>query len=221
MIGIATTTTATAAVVPTRGTTAMLGTNPIAFAAPAERNEPFLLDMATSSASLGKLRMAWRRGEPIPAGWALDSEGRPTTSGRLAAEARRLTPLGSREELGSHKGYGLAAAVEILASVLPGGTSGPRAPERETRVGHFFLALDPARFRADGELESDLDVLLDALRASEPADQAWPVLVPGDPEAAARDERRRAGIPLTRAVLEDLRAVARASGVPFLLERDD
>ncbi len=75
-IGLATTNTQTPAVVPTFGAEAMLGTNPIAFAAPAARNPPFLLDMATSTAAVGALTMAWRKGRSIPAGWALDPNGR-------------------------------------------------------------------------------------------------------------------------------------------------
>ena len=213
-IGLATTSTQTPALVPTFGTEAMLGTNPIAFAAPAARNRPFLLDMATSTASLGKLTLAQRRGRSIPAGWAVDPEGKPVTSGRLAARHRRLTPLGSSPDLGSHKGYGLAAMVEILASLMPGSRPGRGA----ARPGHFFLALDPRRFRSEGELEADLDALVDSLHASKPIDPGRPVLVPGDPEEAAYAERSRSGIPLSRSVVEDLRVVARAAGVPFLLD---
>ena len=132
---------------------------------------------------------------------------------------RRLTPLGSRPELGSHKGYGLAAAVEILSSVLPGACSGKPLGHGEADVGHFFLAIDPQRFREPGRFEDDLDVLIDTLHAATPLDPSQRVLVPGDPEEEAYAQRSRAGIPLSRGVLEDLRAVARASGVPFTLGR--
>lgn len=209
-IGVATTTTEAPALVPTFGTEAMLGTNPIAFAAPAARNRPFVLDMATSTAPVGKLVTAWRRGRSIPVGWALDPKGAPVTSGRLAVKHRRLTPLGSRPDLGSHKGYGLAAMVEILSSRLSGTQTG--------RPAHFFLALDPGRFRGEGQFGADLDDMIDSLRASKPVDSGRPVLVPGDPERAAEAERRPSGIPLSRNVIEDIRAVARASGVPFVLE---
>ena len=110
--------------------------------------------------------------------------------------------------MGSYKGYGLAAMVEILCGVLPG----PGA------VGHFLLALDPARFRPAGELQAGVDELSGELRATQPLDSARPVLVPGDPERAARAERERMGIPLSRSVVEDVRAVARASGVEFRLD---
>src|SRR5262249_11507171 len=145
------------------------------------------LDMATSTASLGKLVMAWRKSRAIPAGWALDRRGRAVTDGRLGYEGRRLTPLGSSAVLGSHKGYGLGTAVAILSSVLSGDRSAASA-----NVGHFFLVIDPARFREPGQFGADLDVLLDSLRASAPIDRRRPVLVAGDPEDAALAERRRA-----------------------------
>ena len=217
LIGIATTNTREPAVVPTRGTQARLGTNPIAIAAPAGRNPPFVLDMATSTASLGRLTMAWRRGRRIPEGWALDARGRPETSGRRGALGRRLTPLGATEELGSYKGYGLATAVEILSAALVGAP--PFGHDAgESRVGHFLLAIDPERFRDGGAFGADLDALLDSLRACPPVRRARPVLVAGDPEHQTCAERRRRGIPLSRSVVEDIRTVVRAAGVPFLLD---
>jgi LDH2 family malate/lactate/ureidoglycolate dehydrogenase len=219
LLALATTSTPTPAVVPTRGVDALLGTNPIALAAPADKHPPFLLDMATSTVSLGKVLERWRRGRSLPAGWALDRDGRAATSGWRAAAARRLTPLGGDALHGGHKGYGLAAAVEILSSVLPG-TRHPRAWDGATRreVGHFFLVLDPARFRDDGGFAADLDGLIDALHACRPVETGSPVLVAGDPEEAILAERIRLGIPLSRAALEDLRGVALASGAPFLLD---
>lgn len=207
MIGLATTNTREPAVVPAFGADAILGTNPIALAAPAARNPPFLLDMATSTAALGKLVVAWRKGKRIPRGWAVDQGGRPVRSGRDAALGRRLTPLGATPQMGSHKGYGLATAVEILSAVLPGGG-----------VGHFFLAIDPERFRDAGEFETGVDALLDALRASRPADPATPVRVAGDPERTIAAQRDQAGIPLARAVVEDLRAVAHAADAAWVLD---
>lgn len=205
LVGVATTNTEDPAVVPTFGAEAKLGTNAISLAAPAARNRPFLLDMATSTASLGQIATAWRRGRRIPAGWAVDGHGRPVRSGRRAVEERRLTPLGSTRELGSHKGYGLSTAVEILSGVLPGDGS----------VGHFFLAVDPRRFRAG--FEDDLDRAIDSLRATAPVDARRPVMVAGDPERAVHARRSRSGIPLSRAVVEDIRGIARAAGVAFVL----
>jgi LDH2 family malate/lactate/ureidoglycolate dehydrogenase len=112
--------------------------------------------------------------------------------------------------MGGHKGYGLAAMVEVLAAVLPGAE----------RVGHFFLALDPNAFREPGRgaFTGELTALLESLRGTRPLDPLRPVLVAGDPERAVAAERRRSGIPLARAVVEDIRAVARASRAPFVLD---
>ncbi|TFG85652.1 MAG: hypothetical protein E4H18_05195, partial [Hyphomicrobiales bacterium] len=94
MIGMVTTSTPTVSVVPTFGLDPALGTNPIAIAAPAARNAPFLLDMATSTVSLGKLLEYWRRGRFVPEGWARNRQGGPVFNGRAAYALRRLTPLG-------------------------------------------------------------------------------------------------------------------------------
>ena len=216
-IGMVTSDTLIPAVVPTLGAAPMLGTNPIAFAAPAAANDPFLLDMATTTAARGKIVTAWRRGRRIPAGWAVDPRGRPVRNARKAFEGRRLTPLGSNPSLGSYKGYGLAAVVEVLSTLLAG-REGPRGLGSEKpRAGHFVLAVDPARFRPAGDFGGDLDAMIDSLRATEPLDPGRPVRVPGDPERATASQRGRTGIPMSRGVIEDIRAVARASGVPFEL----
>ena len=216
-IGISMTNTSEPSVVPTFGRDPMFGTNPIAFAAPAGKNPPFHLDMSTSTVPLGKIMMALRKGRPIEEGWAVDADGLPVTNARAALKQNRLTPLGSTSKLGSYKGYGLATVVEILTSVLAGS-----APNRNKRtvdqdVCHFFLVLNPASFRAPGEFESELNTLMDSLRSSRPLEAKQPVMVAGDPEQAAFAERIRSGIPLTRALIEEIRTICHATGLPFLL----
>lgn len=211
LLGIAATNTLEPAVVPTFGAEAVLGTNAIAFAAPSGGRAEFLLDIASSTASLGKVAARWRAGKALPAGWAVDARGRPVRSGRVAVAQRRLTPLGSTPETASHKGYGLAAMVEILAGLLPG------PPRAERRVGHFFCAIDPSRFRTDGAFERDVGAFTGSLRDARPLDPERPVLVAGDPERAEHERRSREGVPLSRAVVEDLRAVADRLRVPFTL----
>jgi len=212
LIGLATTNVRVPALVPTHGTEAKLGTNPIAFAAPGLRNRPFLLDMSTSTVPVGKLATAWRTGRPIPRGWALDRAGRPVTQPRKAIRLRRVTPLGGERATGGHKGYGLATMVEILSAVLPGAFGG---------VGHFFLAIQPQRFLAGDGFGAALDTLLDGLRASGRRDPGQPVQVAGDPEHAAAERIAATGITLSRATVEDIRAVCAKSGAPFLLDRCD
>ncbi len=222
-IGLSTTGTPGMGLVPTFGKKAMLGTNPIAFAAPARRNPPFVLDMATTTVAIGKLAIAQRLGLPIPEGWALDETGAPTTDAGVAREARRLTALGGNRELGSHKGYGLATMVDILSSTLSGAAI-PGVEDHLDRnnnsggnVGHFFMAIDPNVLRDDGAFEDDLDDLIDALHATPPADENQPVLVAGDPEEECYATRQREGIPLADRLIDELEVVCLEVGCNFLL----
>jgi LDH2 family malate/lactate/ureidoglycolate dehydrogenase len=90
-------------------------------------------------------------------------------------------------------------------------------PSDPDRLGHFFMAIDPDAFRAEGAFEDDLDQVIDVLHATPPVDPAQPVLVPGDPEAATRARRLKDGIPVPESLRTLIRAVCERSGVPFLL----
>ena len=224
LVGFACTGTTQRAVVPTGGREPRFSTNPIAFAASPAEGEPFSLDMATSTVAVGKINIARRAGKPLPEGWAVRPDGLPETDAAEAfhAKPKRLTPLGGNRTLGSHKGYGLAMMVEILASVLGGANVGgidleTGEPGRFIEIGHFFMALDPAFFNSG--FAAGLGSLMAELRAAPPIDPARPVLVPGDPEHAARRERLRTGIPMTETLFEEIRAVAAGSNAPFLLEQ--
>jgi LDH2 family malate/lactate/ureidoglycolate dehydrogenase len=225
LIGLVTTSARSLSVVPTRGAVSRLGTNPIAFAAPARRNRPFLLDMSTSTVAVNKIKVYGYHDQPLPAGWVLDGEGSAVQDPHEAFTLVQtpgpggLTPLGGTPELSSHKGYGLAMMVQILSATLCGAAFSAAGGEGEpVDIGHFFLALDPAAFREDGGFEDDLDHALDLLRATPPADPERPVLVPGDPETAAREERLRDGVPLTEVLTGQLREICARAGTPFLLD---
>ncbi|WP_209307446.1 Ldh family oxidoreductase [Geodermatophilus sp. DF01-2] len=226
LVGLVTTSARSVSVVPTRGALPRLSTNPIAFAAPARRSGPFLLDMSTSTVAVNKVKVYGYDDRPLPSGWVLDGDGVPVRNPHealgilLGAGAGGLTPLGGTAELSSHKGYGLAVMVQILSATLCGATFAAAAAGdgRPVDIGHFFLAIDPAAFREDGRFEDDLDDLLDLLRATPPADPAQPVLVPGDPEATARDERLRNGVPLSGVLVGQLREICGRAGTPFLLD---
>jgi LDH2 family malate/lactate/ureidoglycolate dehydrogenase len=129
MVGMVTSCTRSIAMVPTRAAVPVLGTNPIAFAAPAKRNAPFLLDMATTSVANNKLKVYDLNGKTLPAGWVLDGRGEPVREPKKAMEIVRSggksgggqTPLGGTAEMSSHKGYGLAMMGHILGGTLSGG----------------------------------------------------------------------------------------------------
>lgn len=228
LLGLVTSATRTIGVVPTRAAVPVLGTNPIAFAAPAARNRPFVLDMATSTVAANKVKVYDLQGKPLPPGWVLDGAGRPVTDPSEAWETvmKRpeggLTPVGGTAEMGSHKGYGLGMMAHILGGVLSGASFSPirvrtQRPQDPDDIGHFFMALDPKAFREEGAFEADLDDALDVLHAAPPADPARPVLVAGDPEAESRARRLREGIPIPPSLAAQLRAVCERAGVPCLL----
>lgn len=219
LVGLCTTSTVSAAIVPTGGRDARFGTNPIAFAAPGAEGPPFLLDMATSTVALGRLMTAAWRGEPVPEGWALDADGRPTTDPQVGYRARRATPLGGLPELSSHKGTGLAAMVEVLSALLPGATPAMEGAGGRARgdVGHFVLVLDPAAFRDDDGFGAAVDAMCARLRATPPVDPARPVRVPGDPERDALARSRVEGVPLPLALVDALRGVVARAGCAWCL----
>jgi LDH2 family malate/lactate/ureidoglycolate dehydrogenase len=221
LIGISTSSVWRPAIAPTGGRAAMLGTNPWAFAAPVAGNRPFLLDMATSAVAIGKLKLAARAGNDIPEGWAITKTGAPQLKPSFDLVDTLLLPLGGDRLHGGHKGYGLAAMVEILSSALSGAAITPLRDGSEAAydVGHFFLALDPGFFRDDREaFKADMDRLIEALRATPPANPGTPVLVAGDPEYAREEERRRDGIPIPAKLAEEIRGIAERAGAEFLLD---
>jgi len=212
MIGLVTTNSPFPAMVPTFGRKAMLATNPLSLAAPAGREHPFVLDMATTTAAIGQIHQAGRWGQPVPEGWALDAAGRPTTDPAVALASRLLTPLGGSRELGGHKGYGLGLLVDILSGVLPGAVHGDLyfrsdLKDRRVNVGHLFGAIEIARFRPVEEFKAAMDDLLAALKASPKAEGEARIYVAGEPELECEARRRREGIPLPPRLVAQLEEI--------------
>ena len=208
------------------GAERMLGTNPIAIAFPGHEEPAIVIDMATAVVPLGKIEIAKRRGERIPLGWAVDAEGQPTDDPDCLLNGGSLLPLGSDREHGGHKGYCLGMMVDVLCAVLSGANWGPFAPPFMLRqqipersvgkgIGHFFGAMRIDGFIDPLEFKRQIDDLVRTFRATRPAPGTGGPLIPGDPERAAESVRRESGIPLVRAVAEDLRGIARRTGVPF------
>ncbi len=222
MIGLTTTNSPYIAMVPTFGRTPMLSTNPISIAAPAGLEPPFVLDMATTTAAIGKLRIASRWGKPIPEGWAMDPTGKPTTDPKVALAHRFLSPLGGSRQLGGHKGYGLGVMVDILSGVLGGAVYGNlffRSDMQKDKlhdVGHCFAAIDPARFRPMEEFKADMDDMLRALKNSPKAEGEERIYTAGEPEAECERRRLVEGIPLAPALVKQVNEIAQSLGVPPL-----
>ena len=200
---------ASSIVPPWQGKRGRLGTNPICMSVPG----PFLLDMATSTVAAGRIYKAFIEGRPeIPAGWAFDSEGAPTTN-TDAAYHGMLMPLGG------YKGSGLAMMVEILCSVLSGGAQADevgalRYLDKKVRTSQTFIAIDIARFMPVGEFTARVEHLVNLMKSTPAAPGYDEVLVAGDPEWRAEAERGKSGIPMTQAGWEALCKGAARVGVP-------
>lgn len=220
MIGLCMT-NAAANVAPTGAARKALGTNPIAVAVPAGEERPFVLDMATSVVSQGKIATRVKQGLDIPLGWGVDRFGQPTTDGRaVIEEGGSILPLGGPAETAGYKGYGLATLVEILCGPLTGalfGVSIPKwlAPGRKGphNIGHFFAAMRVDLFRPVDEFKADVDRLIRQLRGLPRARGVDRIYVAGEKEWEAEEENRRLGIPLPRPQREALWQLAARLGL--------
>ncbi len=216
MIGIAMTNTA-ALGVPTFGRQVMFGTNPLAFAAPADKERAFVLDMSTTVVTRGKVEVYDRLEKDLPAGWAVDKSGKTAKdpSSLLVDMFNRIgggiLPLGGEgENFGGHKGYGLAVMVDILCSLLSGQAFGPGLCDTETssaRVGHFFGAIRIDMFRDPADFKHDMDNMLEGLRNCPVAEGGERVWFAGQKEFEQEDYHRKNGIPLLKKTYEQLKEI--------------
>lgn len=196
------------AIAPTGGNRPLFGTNPMAWAFPApDGHPPIILDMATSQAARGKIRLAATNGETIPSGWALDPEGHPTED-PAAALAGSMLPLGGA------KGYGLSLVVDVMAGLLTGsGFAGTARnlnnPDGPSRCGHMLIAIDIARFLPPGDYAAAMEALIAATRAAGPEGA---VALPGE-RGARYMEGRDGRVPVSGAVLDRLDALAGETGL--------
>jgi LDH2 family malate/lactate/ureidoglycolate dehydrogenase len=182
--------------------------------------------MATSAVAYGKIEIALRKKTEIPRGWIIDKEGRPTTDPHDMIDGGAQLPLGSEFEMGGHKGYALAAMVDILCCVLSGANWGPFAPpfalrqEIPTRsvgrgIGHFFGAMRIDGFIDKDEFKKQIDEWIHVFRNTKPAPGTTGPLIPGDPERGAEAIRSQQGIPLLKPVVDDLLDISKKTGIPF------
>lgn len=224
MIGMSMT-NASALVAPTFSMERMLGTNPIAVAIPAGAQPPFVADMATTTASNGKLELLQRKGAAAPYGWVQDKEGSDTTDANTLKKGGLMLPLGSDREHSSHKGYALGSIVDIFSAVLSGASYGPWAPPFPAYVpmpenmpgaglGHFFGAMRIDAFRPAEEFKHHMDNWITRFRVAQPAPGQEKVLIPGDPERETEAARMNAGIPVDRSVADELSVIGNRFGIP-------
>jgi ureidoglycolate dehydrogenase (NAD+) len=188
---------------------AVTGSNPVAYAIPAGRLPPILLDMSIATVAGGKVFAARERGEQIPEGWLIGPDGRPTTDPSLYPALGSLTPAAG------HKGYGIALLIEALSGILTGAaftwrvgawmTAEPTAP---TDHGGAFLAFDAAAMMPSATFGRRMEELIDEIHAAPRADEVERILVPGELEWERHRRAMAAGILLPPDVVASLREAA-------------
>ncbi len=207
-------------VAPTFGRTAMLGTNPIAVAAPTQNEKPYILDMATSIVPIGKISVYDKASEPIPAGWGVNAKGTITTDPKEVLAGGALMPLGGPDIMRGYKGYGLAVMVDIFSGVLAGAAFGPHvahpATEQDTaNVGHFFAAVNISFFREINEFKLDMDEMIQLLKNAPKAENEERIFIHGEKELEKAQKYRLEGVPLMETVVASLQEAGKEVGVPF------
>ena len=215
MIGIAMT-NASALVAPTFSTQRMLGTNPIAVAIPAGKEQPFVADFATTTASNGKLEILQRKNKPAPAGWVQTKTGEASNNANELKEGGAMLPLGGDREHGSHKGFMLGSIVDIFSGILSGANYGPWVPPFPSYVpmpenmpgngiGHFFGAMRIDAFRTAEDFKNNMDNWIQEFKKAKTIDGIDKVIIPGEPETEMEVQRMKDGITLVDTVAEDLK----------------
>jgi hydroxycarboxylate dehydrogenase B len=198
------------AVAPPGGKAGRIGTNPLCIGVPA--GEPVVLDIGTSVCAEGKVRVSFNKGEPVPPGWLLDAEGRPTTDpGVLYRDPRgTILPLGGPQ---AYKGFGIGLLLDMLVGGLSGAPSSRPEIGPRTANAVLFVLFDAARFSGTDHFQSEVGTLVNNVRDCPPTDPARPVQLPGDPERSTRAHRLRAGVPLDDGTWGQLAELAGRLGV--------
>ena len=210
LIGIAMT-VASPRLAPTGGTLPLFGNNPISMAVPGEQDFPLVIDAAVGAIAAGKLELAAAAGEPLAPGLARDLDGSPTTDPGVAL-------AGSIVPIGEHKGFGLTLLIEILAGLLGGspyfGVTREEVGEhvRTTGIGHFFMAIDPARFMPLASFKQTVAEMVRRTKQSPARVGVEEIFLPGEIEERRRRERVKTGIPLAPSTVEMLRELERECG---------
>jgi len=200
-------------VVPTFATKPMLGTNPIALAAPARHEAPMLFDAATSAIAGNKIRLAIRLGSPLLPGWVTDKDGHPIMEEKpvFDRDEYHQAPLGGTREQGSHKGYGFALMAEVLSTVLAGALPTMLLPGSGSK--NHFAAYNIEAFTDLQQFKDTMDQMLKALRTATPVEGQDRVLYPGLSEHEETAERRAHGIPLHKEVIQWFDEITKELGI--------
>ena len=203
---------------PTGGIQPLFGNNPVSLAVPGDQDFPLLVDLAMGSIAAGKLELAAAEGQELSPGLARDAQGNPTTDPQVALK-------GSIVPIGEHKGYGLTMLIEILAGLLGGAPYfGVERDEvgqhtRDKGIGHFFMAIDPARFMPLAQFKAAIADMVVRTKASPPMPGVEEILIPGELEEGLRRQRLIEGIPLAASTAAAVDELARGCGTSLQGEK--
>lgn len=202
-------------VAPFGGVELLLGTNPLAIAIPAGNDPVFVLDMATTTAAAGKVKVLAQRGEQMPEGWMVDKDGNPLTDPKRQSEGL-LLPIGGA------KGYGLATAIGLIAGTLNGAAFGrdvvnfTKETGTATNTGQFVTAISIETFADISVFKSTVDAIFASFRESEHFPDKDQVRIPGQERNGVRRERIKTGIPLHPNLVGALTEIAAELKIPAL-----
>jgi LDH2 family malate/lactate/ureidoglycolate dehydrogenase len=199
------------AMAPWGGKKKIVGTNPWSVAAPAGSLAPFVVDMAATGVARGKIYLAHQRRQQIPLGWAIDADGAPTTDPQKAIEGIILP-------MAEHKGYAIAAMVDMMSGVLTGSgflsaVHSPYKTAEKSNCGHMMIAMNISAFQPLAQFHERMEKFIGEIKSVPLAKDVAEVFYPGEMEARSDQRGRRDGLMLPQDTLDGLARIARENGL--------
>jgi LDH2 family malate/lactate/ureidoglycolate dehydrogenase len=199
------------AMAPWGGRKKIIGTNPWSVAAPAGRRSPFVVDMANTGVARGKIYLARNKRLPIPLGWAINAAGEPTTDPQEAIDGIILP-------MAEHKGYAIAAMVDVLSGVLTGSgflsaVHSPYQTAEKSNCGHLMVAMNITAFQPLAEFNERMEQFIAEIKSVPLAKGYDEVFYPGEIEAGNDARNRKEGLLFPDDTLADLRRIAKETGL--------
>jgi len=199
------------AMAPWGGRKKIIGTNPWSVAAPVGKRAPFVVDMANTGVARGKIYLARNKHLPIPLGWAINNAGEPTTDPQEAIDGIILP-------MAEHKGYAIAAMVDVLSGVLTGSgflssVHSPYKTAEKSNCGHLMIALNIEAFQPLAQFNTRMEEFADEIKAVPTAKGFDEVFYPGEIEFNNNLKNRKEGIQLPEDTLADLKRIAKETGL--------
>jgi len=206
------------AMAPWGGRRKIVGTNPWSIAAPAGRHAPFVVDMANTGVARGKIYLARNKHQPIPEGWAITADGAPTTDPQAAIDGIILPMAG-------HKGYAIAAMVDMMSGVLTGSgflsaVHSPYKTADKSNCGHFMMAVNIEAMQPLAQFNARMEQWVAEVKAVPLAQGYDEVFYPGEMEARNDARNRAEGISFPDDTIADLKRIAVETGLQKLLPLD-